>query len=60
MAKEMRCRDIGFDCPGVIKADTEAEVMTQAAAHAKTVHHIDALDDEMKRKMRLAIHEEKK
>lgn len=35
---ELRCRDAGFDCAGVIKAESKAEVLRQAAEHARTVH----------------------
>ena len=38
MAKVLNCRDVGFDCEGVIHADTEAEVMQQAAEHVRDVH----------------------
>ena len=43
MAKELKCADIGFACDAVIEADTEDEVMAQAAEHARTVH---AMSDE--------------
>ena len=27
MAKVVRCRDVGFDCDGEVRADTEEEVL---------------------------------
>ncbi|MBV8390110.1 MAG: DUF1059 domain-containing protein [Mucilaginibacter sp.] len=36
--KTLHCADAGFDCAAVIHAETEEEVLTQAAEHAKTVH----------------------
>lgn len=36
--KTLHCADAGFDCKAVIHAETEEEVLTQAAEHAKTVH----------------------
>jgi predicted small metal-binding protein len=36
--KILHCSDIGFDCKAVVKADTVEEVLSQAAAHAQTVH----------------------
>lgn len=36
--KELNCRDVGFDCEGVVTGETEHDVLTQAAAHAKEVH----------------------
>ena len=38
--KTLHCRDAGFDCEGVIKAATDEEVLTQAAAHAREVHGV--------------------
>jgi len=36
--KTLHCADAGFDCQAVIHAETEEEVLTQAAAHAASVH----------------------
>lgn len=38
--KVLHCRDIGFDCEGVVRAETENEVLEQAAAHAASVHQV--------------------
>jgi predicted small metal-binding protein len=38
MAKQLTCSDIGFACEAVIRADTEEEVMAQAAEHGRSVH----------------------
>ena len=38
--KTLHCADAGFDCKGVIRADSEAEVLNQAAEHARTVHGV--------------------
>ena len=38
MASQLNCRDVGFDCDAQINAETEDEVMTQAADHARSVH----------------------
>jgi predicted small metal-binding protein len=43
--KELRWREVGFDCPGVIRAETEESVMRQAAEHARTQHGLKQLDD---------------
>ncbi|RMD65733.1 DUF1059 domain-containing protein [Candidatus Parcubacteria bacterium] len=55
MAKELHCRDLGFDCDGVIKANTEQEVMAQAAEHARNVHNLQEISDEVLDKVRSAI-----
>lgn len=36
---ELRCRDVGFDCPGVVHGLTKEDVLKQAAEHAADVHH---------------------
>jgi predicted small metal-binding protein len=52
MAKVVRCRDVGFDCDGVVRAETEAEVLKQVAAHAKTVHNLEKVSEEIVAKVR--------
>ncbi len=36
--KELTCRDVGFDCDGVVTGETDDDVLTQAVAHVKEVH----------------------
>jgi len=43
--KEFRCRDVGFDCSGVIRADSDEETLKQAAEHARQAHGVAELDD---------------
>jgi predicted small metal-binding protein len=40
--KVLKCADLGFQCPGVIRAESVDEVLQQAASHAKAVHGVDA------------------
>lgn len=40
MVKELRCRDIGFDCDAVVVADDEEDILRQVADHAREVHHL--------------------
>jgi predicted small metal-binding protein len=35
---ELRCRDVGFDCTGVVRGASKEDVLKQAAAHAAQVH----------------------
>ena len=35
---ELHCRNVGFDCPGVVRGRTKEDVLKQAAAHAVDVH----------------------
>jgi predicted small metal-binding protein len=57
MAKELVCRDVGFDCDAVVKADSEEEVMAQAATHAREVHGLQQIDAETADRIRAQIHE---
>ncbi len=38
--KTLNCRDADFDCNAQIKAETDEEILAQAAEHAQTVHHV--------------------
>ena len=58
MAKVVRCRDVGFDCDGVIRAETEEQALEQVAAHAKAVHHLETVPDEVVQKVRSVMREE--
>jgi predicted small metal-binding protein len=40
--KELRCRDVGFDCEGVVSGPTEDDVLRHVAAHAQEVHGLTA------------------
>ena len=42
MAKVLRCRDVGMDCPKEIRAETEDELLKLAAEHAEKDHGISA------------------
>jgi len=42
MAKVLRCRDLGIDCPKEVRADTEEELMKLAAEHAERDHGLSA------------------
>jgi predicted small metal-binding protein len=55
--KTLHCRDLGFDCPGVIHANTEEEVLMQAAQHAKEVHGV-AMTPELVEQAKKLIKEE--
>lgn len=56
--KVLRCRDAGFDCTAVMRAETEAEVMQQAAEHAKTVHNLTEISEQAAAKIRTLIQDE--
>lgn len=39
--KTLSCSDAGFDCGTKIQAETEEEILSQAAAHAHAEHNIE-------------------
>lgn len=47
MAKVLRCRDVGFDCDAVVRADTEDEILAQVAVHAKRDHGLEEVSDDV-------------
>ena len=53
--KELRCRDVGFDCEAVIRAESEQEVMRQAAEHASREHGLTPIDDATAQQIRSRI-----
>jgi predicted small metal-binding protein len=58
MAKVVRCRDVGFDCDGEVRAETEEEALKQVAVHAKTVHNIEAVPPEVVEKVKKVMRDE--
>lgn len=56
--KTLRCREVGFDCAVVIRAETENEVLRQAAEHAKSAHYVSEMSGQAAEKMRAVIRDE--
>jgi predicted small metal-binding protein len=55
--KVLRCRDVGFDCEAVVRAESEEDVLQQAAAHADAVHNVK-VTPEMAEQIKTLIHDE--
>lgn len=55
--KTLHCSDAGFDCTGVIKGNTEEEILQQAAEHARAIHQVE-VTPEMAATIRTLIKEE--
>lgn len=55
MPKTLNCRDVGVDCDATFTGETEDEVMTQAAEHARTEHGFNEIPAELADKARGAI-----
>jgi len=53
--KELTCRDIGVDCDVKFRADTDEEIMTQAAEHAASEHNLPTIPPHIEQKCRAAI-----
>ncbi len=58
MAKVLRCKDVGMDCDFEARAETEEEVLQQAAAHAAATHDMLEIPPDVLAKVRAAIREE--
>lgn len=58
MKKVIHCKDVGFDCDGVIRANTEEEAMQQAATHAREVHGVTDISQEVVEKIKSVMREE--
>lgn len=58
MAKVIRCRDVGFDCNAVIRAETEEEALQKAAEHAQTAHGLENVTPEVAEKVKVVMREE--
>lgn len=58
MTKAVVCRELGFDCNGVVRAETETEVLKQVARHAREAHDIDEVTPELVSQARQVMREE--
>jgi predicted small metal-binding protein len=58
MAKTVSCRDVGTDCDFVARGNSEEEIMSQVAEHARTAHNMDEIPAEVRDQVRAAIRDE--
>ena len=58
MAKVIHCRDVGFDCDGVIRAETEEEALKMVAEHAKTAHGLEEVTPEIAEQVKAVMRDE--
>jgi predicted small metal-binding protein len=58
MTTVIRCKDVGFDCPGVIRAPNDQEALKQAADHARTAHGVKELTPEIVSKVKNVMRHE--
>ena len=57
MAKVLRCKDAGFDCPEEVRGESEEEVLQKAAEHGKKAHNLE-VTPELAAQMRALIKDE--
>lgn len=55
MTKVLKCKDVNPGCSFEARGDSEAEVLTKAAEHAKSVHNMRAIPADVLSKVRGAI-----
>lgn len=58
MEKVLHCKDVGFDCDGVVRANSDQEVLKLAAEHARSAHGVTELTNEMVEKVKSVIRDE--
>ncbi|MGI9037459.1 MAG: DUF1059 domain-containing protein [Gemmatimonadota bacterium] len=58
MTKVVHCRDVGFDCDGVVRAENEDAALQQVAAHAKSVHGLEEVSPEVVQKVKEVMRDE--
>lgn len=58
MTKVVNCRDLGFDCDGVVRAESEEQALQMVAQHAKEVHGMDEVPAEVVKKAKQVMREE--
>ena len=58
MSKILHCAEVVPGCDYVARGESEAEILQQAAEHARTVHNVSEVTSEFADKVRAAIHDE--
>jgi predicted small metal-binding protein len=58
MSKVVHCRDVGFDCEGVVRAATQEEALEQVAAHAVAVYGLTEVTEGVVAKVLEVMREE--
>lgn len=58
MVYVVNCRDVGFDCDGVVRAETVKELLGQVATHAQSVHGLGEVTEDVVQKVKSVIREE--
>ncbi|HEX7005378.1 MAG TPA: DUF1059 domain-containing protein [Trueperaceae bacterium] len=56
--KLLYCKDVGFDCGYVAKANSEEELLKLVAEHAEREHRLTEIPEEVVAQAKAAIREE--
>ena len=56
--KKVHCRDVGYDCDGIVRAETVEEILAKAAQHAKEAHGLEEVTEAVVAKVKSVIREE--
>lgn len=52
MAKEVVCRDAGYDCDFVIRSENESELIEMVQEHARETHDTEMSSDDVRGAMK--------
>jgi predicted small metal-binding protein len=58
MRKVLECAAIVPGCTFVARADSDEELMRKAVEHARNVHGVGRMSEQLKMKIKAAIHEQ--
>jgi predicted small metal-binding protein len=58
VTKVVNCRDVGFDCDGVVRAETEEEALQLVAEHAREIHGVQDVPPDVVEKVQAVMQEE--
>jgi predicted small metal-binding protein len=57
MTRVLHCADAGFECDKTIEGESDEDVMSKAAEHAREAHGMNEIDEATGQKIRSLIHE---
>jgi predicted small metal-binding protein len=58
MSKVLKCREVGLDCDFEAHGESVDQIMAKTAEHARVVHGMDTIPDEVATKVKAAIRDE--
>jgi len=58
MSKVLHCADVVGSCDFVARGESEQEILTQAAEHARSAHNINEITPDVAEKVKAAIRDE--